>query len=150
MESGIFTIFQYNGKDLFLQAPDEHFVVLSHQELTHDFRMLIAEGREVEITTSGEIIMVPTAAEIEIVRRRMLKTTIRLRIEDLKKQRHLAVTRAEQAQRKRLEEEYQCGKKVRKEQILRSIEKAEAADESGLDPWSGVKLDLLKKELATL
>ena len=57
MESGIFTVFQYNGKDLFLQAPDEHFIVLSFNELPHEVREQLCvdreqgkAGRQIEIT----------------------------------------------------------------------------------------------------
>lgn len=149
-EPGTFTIFKWNGKDLFLQAPDEHFVVLSHQELTHDFRMLIEEGRETVITPFGEVYMVPTPAELEIARRTVLKSSIRLRIEDLKARQTLAITKAEREEREKQQALYEKNKAVRREQVRCSIAKAEAADEISLDPWSSIKLELLKRELLKL
>jgi hypothetical protein len=61
MESGLFTIFQWNGKDLFLQSVDDpdRFAFLSHQELTEAFRQAIAQGRKVHTSADGKITMLP-------------------------------------------------------------------------------------------
>lgn len=75
MKSGLFTVFQYNGKDLFLQAPDESFTVLSFSELPHEVREQLCvdreqgnAGRQVEITPAGAVVLIKTAKEIEIER----------------------------------------------------------------------------------
>jgi len=65
MEWGTFTIFQWNGKDLFLQAKDGSFVVLSHQELPGQFHEHIVVGRQIEIAIDGEIKIIRTPQEKE-------------------------------------------------------------------------------------
>ncbi len=63
MEWGTFKIFQWNGKDLFLQDSTGNFVVLSHQELPNEFMDKIEVGRDIEITFEKEIILLKTQAE---------------------------------------------------------------------------------------
>jgi hypothetical protein len=63
-QSGTYKIFQWNGKDLFLQGDGDNFIVLSHQELTHEFRELICVGRVVTITEDGKVIAMKTPKEV--------------------------------------------------------------------------------------
>jgi len=49
MKSGVFSIFQWNNKDLFLKDDDDQFVVLSHQELPKEFFKYIDIGRKVKL-----------------------------------------------------------------------------------------------------
>jgi hypothetical protein len=53
MEAGIFSITQWNGKDLILQAPDEHFVFLASTELSRNVVKFLNRhlpNRKLEIT----------------------------------------------------------------------------------------------------
>lgn len=69
MESGLFTVMAWNGKDLFLQAPDEHFIVLSRPELSGEMIDFLDRGhlvnRKIEITPGGELVIIKTPEEIE-------------------------------------------------------------------------------------
>ena len=69
-EPGTYVIFLWNTKDLFLKSQNkkDHFVVLSHQELTHEFRDLITVGRVVIITPDGKVNAMKTPAETEAER----------------------------------------------------------------------------------
>lgn len=53
MEFGTFTIFQWNGKDLFLKTKEDFFTVLSHQELPAEAFPLIQVGRQVTLRDNG-------------------------------------------------------------------------------------------------
>jgi len=72
-EAGTFTIFQYNGKDLFLKGFGDHFVVLSKCELTQAFIDKIIVGREVIIHLDGQIEASLTPEEIEEDRAKKLR-----------------------------------------------------------------------------
>jgi len=55
METGTFTIFQFNGKDLFLHAKDDRFTLLSFCEIPSDLHKHLDQGRGLEIISgSGE------------------------------------------------------------------------------------------------
>ena len=67
----IYKVFQYNRKDLFLQAPDESFVMRSFNEIPHEVREWLSadldndvKNREIEILSNGELKIVLTLAEI--------------------------------------------------------------------------------------
>jgi hypothetical protein len=67
MESGIFSIVQWNGKDLLLQAPDQLFVFLTRTELSRDFVKFEDRHlptRKIEITENGKIDWIKTSEEI--------------------------------------------------------------------------------------
>jgi hypothetical protein len=76
-EPGTYKIFQFNGKDCFLQdeTNPDHFCVLSHQELTHEFRDLITVGRVVIITPDGKVNAMKTPAETEAEREKKQRQT---------------------------------------------------------------------------
>ena len=64
MKAGIYLIYQWNGKDLFLQGRPDEFVVLSRQEIPQHVVEKIQIGRTVSITDDGKITVVPTPEEI--------------------------------------------------------------------------------------
>jgi hypothetical protein len=64
IEDGRFTIYQWNGKDLFLSTVDGRFLVLSRQELPQDVVEKIQVGRQVSVSDRGKIAMVPSPEEI--------------------------------------------------------------------------------------
>lgn len=64
IEDGRFTIYQWNGKDLFLSTVDGRFLVLSRQELPQDVVEKIQVGRQVSVPDRGKIAMVPSPEEI--------------------------------------------------------------------------------------
>lgn len=64
IESGRFTIYQWNGKDLFLSTVDGRFLVLSRQELPQEVVEKIQVGRQVSVSDRGKIAMVPSPEEI--------------------------------------------------------------------------------------
>ena len=64
IEGGRFTIYQWNGKDLFLSTVDGRFLVLSRQELPQDVVEKIQVGRQVSVSDRGKIAMVPSPEEI--------------------------------------------------------------------------------------
>lgn len=68
VQTGIFTVFAFNGKDLFLQAVDGSFVVKSYQELKEEIRLKAEKGRRVEILCDGSIVLIKTPAELEVER----------------------------------------------------------------------------------
>jgi hypothetical protein len=77
MDTGTFKVFQYNRKDLFLQAPDESFVVRSFDEIPPEVREFLCrdldngiKDRQIEIAVNGEIRVILTPAEIETERLR--------------------------------------------------------------------------------
>ena len=64
IEDGRFTIYQWNGKDLFLSTVDGRFLVLSRQELPQDVVEKIQVGRQVSVSDRSKIAMVPSPEEI--------------------------------------------------------------------------------------
>jgi len=64
IETGRFTIYQWNGKDLFLSTVDGRFLVLSRQELPQEVVEKIQVGRQVTVSDRGKIAMVPSPEEI--------------------------------------------------------------------------------------
>jgi hypothetical protein len=64
MKAGIYLIYQWNGKDLFLQGRPDEFEVLSRQELPQHVVEKIQIGRTVSITEDGKITVVPTPQEV--------------------------------------------------------------------------------------
>jgi len=70
MESRILTIFEWNGKDLFLIGADGNFVVLSRpKEVTADIVDFLDRGRslnrKLKIDTNGKITIIKSPEEIE-------------------------------------------------------------------------------------
>ena len=58
MEFGKFTIFQWNGKDLFLHAADDRFTLLSYCEITSELHEHLKPGRGLEIVPESKEIPV--------------------------------------------------------------------------------------------
>lgn len=65
----LFTIFQYNGKDLFLQGLKDRddFVVMSFNQLSHEFREFASKwiGRDVRKYSDGRLELIKTRQEIQ-------------------------------------------------------------------------------------
>jgi hypothetical protein len=64
MDAGRFTIYQWNGKDLFLAKPDGGFSFLSRQEIPQSVIEKIQIGRQIAISNAGKITMVPSLEEL--------------------------------------------------------------------------------------
>jgi hypothetical protein len=71
MEVGVYKVYLWNGKDLFLEAPNGSFIVKSFSELSEEMRERLnsdVEGeiadREVEVDIKGRLVPVLTLAEI--------------------------------------------------------------------------------------
>jgi hypothetical protein len=76
MESaGLFTIYHFNGKDLFLQAPDESFVVKSVLEMPLELRERAHEwiGRKIQLSADGSFTLVSTPKELDEARARTFR-----------------------------------------------------------------------------
>ena len=70
VEPGLYYIFQWNGKDLFMQNLKEDFFVLSRQELDSETVDFLEHperyhGRKIKITAGGGVELIKTPAELE-------------------------------------------------------------------------------------
>lgn len=74
MEAGTWVIFNWNGKDLFLQNPMNHedFTVMTFSEIPNEYHPLLKPGREVEVFANGDMRLKRTPEEIEADRIRNL------------------------------------------------------------------------------
>ena len=71
MEIGVYKVYLWNGKDLFLEAPNGSFIVKSFSELSSDLRERLDSDRDAEVTDrhvevdiKGQLVPVSTLAEI--------------------------------------------------------------------------------------
>ena len=86
MKAGLYKVFQWNGKDLFLQSPkvEDEFVVLSFNEIAHEARERLCKDRDqgfhdrqVMLMENNQMAFILLPEEIEANRIR------RLRVADL-------------------------------------------------------------------
>jgi hypothetical protein len=134
MESKLFSVFSYNGKDLFLQAADESFVVLSFCEIPHDVREQLCHdrdngvvGRQIKLS-ERDVQSVPTADEVKAESARIIA------------HRKMELIRtAKENEETRL-------RKARHGNLLRDVAAYESSGE--LSPSAQAKLTQLREELA--
>src|ERR1022692_3946518 len=74
MEIGTWIIFNWNGKDLFLQNPMNHeeFTVMTFSEIPNEYHRLLTPGREVIVFANGDMKLKRTPEDIEADRVRNL------------------------------------------------------------------------------
>lgn len=67
LKPGVYIVFSWNGKDLFLQDLDGVFEVLSFNELSHDIRCALPrwQGRKLIVDWEGKLDRVLTVAEMQ-------------------------------------------------------------------------------------